>query len=474
MPAAAEPEPDHSPPPASSAPAPDDGPPGPRDPFAAFRFANYRCYLTGRTISVLGEQMLAVAVAWELYERTRSATALGAVGLVQAVPIFIMALPAGALADRLNRRNIALVCQALTSLCSFALALLSARREMVPNWPVLAALNGALESAAHAMGGTNHDFSDPAIPLMYAILLVVAVVKTFAMPARAAMVPMLVPIRAFPNAVTWNTSAFQISSMVGPAAGGFLLAAFDFSTVYAIDGVCTLLFFVMLLPIRIEQDPRKAIALTPAALAAGAKFVWKNKVLLGAVTLDMMAVLVGGATALLPIFADDLGVGPVGLGCLRSAPGLGALLIGLAMAFLPPIRNAGKTLLWVVVGFGAATIVFGLSGNYWLSLAMLFLTGAFDNVSVVIRHTLVQLLPPDDLRGRVSAINTVFIGTSNHLGELESGVAAELFGHVPAVVGGGIGTIVVVALATRVFPALTGFGALDSARRAPPAKPEGD
>jgi hypothetical protein len=201
-------------------------------------------------------------------------------------------------------------------------------------------------------------------------------------------------------------------------------------------------------------------------MAAGAKFVWSNKVLLGAVTLDMLAVLVGGTTALLPVFAEEvLDVGAEGQGWLRAAPAIGAFFTGIALAYLPPIRNSGRTLLWVVIGFGLATVGFGLSRWFALSLAMLLLTGAFDNVSVVIRHTLVQLLPPDDMRGRVSAVNNIFIGTSNHLGELRSGLTAEMAGAVPSVVGGGIGTVLVVLLAIKAFPELAHFGALDSAGR---------
>jgi MFS family permease len=410
--------------------------------------------------------MLGVAVGWEVYDRTRSAAALGIVGLVQALPVFALALPAGQLADRVNRRNIALVCQALTAVGSFVLALLSAGRELVPDWAVLRAANRALEQLAEALGGADYSFTDPSVPAMYAVLLLLGVVKTFALPARAAMIPLLVPLRAFPNAVTWNSSAFQISSVAGPAVGGFLVAAYEPSFVYALDGVCAAAFFVLLVPVRVTTPPRGPGPGGLAEMAAGAKFVWSNKVLLGAVTLDMLAVLVGGTTALLPVFAEEvLDVGAEGQGWLRAAPAIGAFFTGIALAYLPPIRNSGRTLLWVVIGFGLATVGFGLSRWFALSLAMLLLTGAFDNVSVVIRHTLVQLLPPDDMRGRVSAVNNIFIGTSNHLGELRSGLTAEMAGAVPSVVGGGIGTVLVVLLAIKAFPELAHFGALDSAGR---------
>jgi MFS family permease len=435
-----------------------------RDPFAAFRFPNYRAYLTGRTVAAFGEQMLGVAVGWEVYERTHSATALGVVGLVQALPIFVLALAAGHVADRFNRRNIALICQAITGVGSFALALISARRDLVPANAVSSGINRGLEWAAEALGGKNYDFSDPAIPFMYVILLILGVVKTFALPARAAMIPQLVPIRAFPNAVTWNSSAFQVSSVGGPAVGGFLVAAFGSPFVYALDGAAALVFFFLLLPVRLPPVERTHHGgLTLASLGAGVRFVWANKVLLGAVSLDMLAVLMGGATALLPIFAEQLDVGAVGLGWLRAAPAIGAFVTGVSLAFLPPIRKAGRLLLWVVIGFGAATIAFGFSQSYALSLLLLGLTGAFDNISVVIRHTLVQLLPPDDMRGRVSAINTVFIGTSNYMGDFRAGATAEVWGHILSVVIGGVGTLLVVLLTAWLFPGLRRFGALESA-----------
>src|SRR6202008_3854207 len=248
------------------------------------------------------------------------------------------------------------------------------------------------------------------------------------------------------NAVTWNNSIFQIGSVVGPALSGFLVAYVGFSFVYLLDALCSLSFFLLVLLIRRSTQKREqSDASTWKSLMAGLRFVFSRKVILATITLDMFAVLLGGATALLPIFADQiLHCGPIGLGWMRAAPGIGAFIMALLIAYLPPMKHAGKTLLWCVTGFGVATIIFGISRSLWLSLVMLFLTGAFDSVSVVVRHTLLQLLTPDTMRGRISAVNNIFIGTSNELGTLESGLTAALLGPVVSVVAGGIGTILVV------------------------------
>jgi len=291
-------------------------------------------------------------------------------------------------------------------------------------------------------------------------------VRTFGWAARSSFFPTLVPRDAFSNAVTWNNSVFQIASVLGPAISGFLVAQIGFPIVYTIDALTAFSFFLLVLPIpRAPNIGRKAEGAWHG-LIAGIKFVFSKKVILATITLDLFAVLLGGATALLPIFADQiLHVGPIGLGWLRAAPAIGALGMALMVAHLPPMRQAGKSLLWCVSGFGLATIGFGLSHAFWLSLSLLFLAGALDSVSVIIRGSIVQLVTPDEMRGRVSAVNNIFIGTSNEFGALESGLTAALFGPVISVVGGGIGTIFVVIAVALGWPETRKIGALDKTLR---------
>jgi MFS family permease len=400
---------------------------GTHDPYAAFRFKAYRYYAVGNLVSVTGRAMLAVAVGWEIFQRTRSAMALGMVGLVQALPVILFAIPAGHVADRFSRKKVLMVTQLLSALGSVGLAVISRGRAPVA-W-------------------------------MFVLLFVTACARTFNWAARGSFMPNLVPGHAFPNAVAWNSNAFQIGSVVGPAMGGFLVAWFGFPLVYGFDAFCGFAFFLLLIPIKAAQPHARPAVGGIRELFSGIHFVWKTKIVLATITLDLFAVLLGGATALLPVFASDiLHCGAIGLGWLRAAPSVGAVVMGLVIAHLPPMRRAGTTLLWAVTGFGVATVVFGLSRSFWLSMAMLFLTGAFDNVSVVVRHTLVQLLTPDTMRGRVSAVNNVFIGSSNELGAFESGVTAAWFGPVISVVAGGVGTVLVVLAAIRLWPALCGLG----------------
>ncbi|MDB5305452.1 MAG: major facilitator superfamily 1, partial [Phycisphaerales bacterium] len=261
-----------------------------------------------------------------------------------------------------------------------------------------------------------------------------------------------------------NSSAFQVAAMLGPALGGAILI-YSTPMAYVCDAVLCMVFFVFLLTLRVRPAPRSNEPLNFASLAAGVRFVFRTKIILATITLDLFAVLFGGATSLIPKFAADiLHVGPVGFGMLRAAPAVGALAMALWMAHRPPMKNAGRSLLWAVAGFGAATIVFGISRSFTLSFLMLLLTGAFDNVSVVVRHTLVQMLTPDSMRGRVSAVNNVFIGASNELGGFESGVTGWLVGAVASVVLGGIGTLAVVWAVARTWPQIARFGSLQDAR----------
>jgi MFS family permease len=391
-------------------------------------------------LGVVGWQMLQVALGWELYERTHSALALGLVGLVTAIPVVLLALPAGHLADRMDRKKIVVVAQAIFILMSVSLAILS--------------------------------YVQGAIGLMFAILLVRGIAQAYNNPARSALLPRLVPAEVFANAVTWSSSGFQAAAVVGPALGGLVIAIQHRATAaYVIDAVLTGIYLAMLIAIRgghvAQENSTSAFALKPRekmtlkSLAAGMRFVMDTKVILAALTLDLFAVLFGGATALLPIFAKDiLNVGPEGLGWLRAAPSVGALIVMLTIAHRPPMQRTGWNLILAVGGFGAATIIFGMSRSFVLSMAMLFVLGGLDGISMIIRGTLVQLWTPDEMRGRVSAVNSVFIDMSNELGGFESGALAAAVGPVAAVVGGGIGTIVVVAGVAWAWPELRRLGPL--------------
>jgi MFS family permease len=439
-------------------------PPPKHDPYAAFRSRGFRFFTSGNLLSILGRQMLAVAVEWEIYRRTHSATALGLVGLVFAIPIVGLSLPAGHLADRLSRKHIILVSQVFSAITSALLALVSWQHLAIPQLSILRASNQALAkiAAVFEQHQQTFHFDDTSIPLIYLLLFLGAIARTFSWAARSSFFPTLVPRDAFSNAVTWNNSVFQIGSVVGPAISGFVVAHQGFPIVYAIDAVTSSLFFVLALPIPRAPQIRRAKESTWRSLAAGMKFVFSKKVILATITLDLFAVLLGGSVALLPIFADQiLHCGPVGLGWMRAAPAIGAFGMALIVAYLPPMRQAGRALLWCVVGFGIATVIFGLSKALWLSLAMLFIAGALDSVSVIIRGSIVQLMTPDEMRGRVSAVNNIFIGTSNEFGALESGLTAALVGPVISVVGGGIGTILVVIGSALKWPEIRKIGALD-------------
>jgi MFS family permease len=402
------------------------------DPYAALRYRDFCFFLIGWAVSVIGGQILEVAVGWDLYQRTGSALTLAWVGLVSAIPIILFALPAGHLADRLDRRKIMLVTQALSTSCAIGLG-------------ILAYYHGPLAA-------------------IYAALFLAAIGKALGWPARSALVPSLVPSSIFANAIAWNTSAFQIAATTGPALGGLILA-WNHTAAYFVAAGCGAVYILMLIPMRTRGAPKQLEPATLKSLAAGIRFVVDTKIILAIITLDLFAVLLGGATYILPIFATGiLHVGATGFGWLRASAALGALLGAIFMAHLPPMKHAGRALLWAVAGFGVATIIFGLSTSFWLSITMLFLTGVFDNVSVMVRHTLVQVLTPDHMRGRVSAVNNIFIGASNELGGFESGVTARIFGPIISVVGGGIGTLLVVMATSVIWPQVRKFGSLVDAR----------
>ncbi len=452
------------------------------DPYAALRHPNYRYYAIGNFLAITGDQMLSTAVCYELYKRTHSATALGVWGLVLAASFLLMALPSGHLADRANRRSIILVAQALSASCALGLAWVSFHHTgLIPSdWTT--ACNGLLERIAgvmekhmsllHGAGEAGYSFQDPSVPSIYLLLFFYGFCQSLNIPAKNALLPQLVPASHFSNAVMWGSQIFQVGSIVGPPLAGLLVAAWGFPVAYLGTVFCDFSFLALLLTfVRGSETPASREPVTLKSLGAGIHFVWRTKIILATITLDLFAVFVGGATALLPMFADDiLHVGSYGLGWMRAAPSIGALCMAVALTHLPPMKKAGRALLWAVAGFGVATIVFGLSQWFWLSMFMLFLTGALDNISVVIRATLIQVLTPNEMRGRVSAVNFMFIVSSNELGGMESGFTAALFGPILSVVGGGIGTILVVLGVAYLWPEVAALGSLSSPKAHP--KPE--
>lgn len=428
-----------------------------RDPYSALRHDGFRRYLVGNLLSNVGRQGLSVAVAWQIYKWTNSATALGLVGLVSVLPLIAFVLPAGALADRFDRRRILMRTSAVSALLSLALALLSVFHTALPYAAPLRFANNFLRDIAfyferHADPSQLH-FDNPALPLIFLILFFQAFVRVLGNPARAALVPLLVEPTAVSNAVTWGSSSFELSTVIGPALGGLLVASSGYTSVYVLDAVFSLTLAILLLGVRVHRAPVMT-GPSPDALA-GLRFIWRHQSILAAITLDLFAVLLGGAVALLPIYADQiLHVGPAGLGWLRAAPAFGAITMAFLVTHLRPAQRPGVVMLWTVAGFGATMIIFSLSTSIWLSLIALYLSGVCDNFSVVVRHTLVQMKTPDKLRGRVSAVNQLFIGSSNEISEFRAGLAAALFGPVVAATTGGIGTIAVVAIVALAMPAL--------------------
>lgn len=404
-------------------------PPVERDMFAALRFRDFRLLISGRFIAQIGEMTVSVGIGWELYERTRDPFSLGLVGLVQILPVMLLSLPGGYVADRYNRRLVAMISQLVLIACSLMLAYLSVT-------------NGALV-------------------LIYATLAVIGGARAFNNPAESALTPQTVPPEQYFNAITWSTSVWQVSAITGPAIGGLLIAITGSAVmVYLANAAAGLVLVTVLLMLRVKQKNYVTQHEPPLkSLLTGIRFLQKSRILLASITLDMFAVLLGGAIFLLPVYARDiLLVDSTGLGILRAAPSIGALCMAVFLARRPPIKQAGRTLLWAVAGFGVATIAFGLSTSFWFSVLMLALTGALDNISVVVRHTLFLTRTPDEMRGRVGAVNSVFIGASNELGGFESGVAASLLGPVGAVVFGGFGTMAVVAFVAWWSPELRELG----------------
>lgn len=410
--------------------------------YGSLQFRDFRLLLIGVFLTMFARQMITVAIGWELYERTGSALILGGVGLAQVIPLIILFLPSGYVADRYNRKYVIMLSQTVFALASLGLAVLS--------------------------------YQQGSLWLIYACLVAMGSSQSFSNPASSAIISQVVPEQAFENATTWRSSVAQTSAVIGPATGGFLIGIFHGTTiVYMVSGVAAIVFVLLLLLMQVQPQVHQAKRAesgrrTPGALVEGLRFLGRTQVMLAAITLDLFAVLLGGATTLLPIYATSiLHVGPIGLGWLQAADSVGAVCMALLLAHRPPFTKAGPTLLLAVTGFGVATIIFGISHWFWLSFLMLFFLGAFDNISVVIRTTLLLVRTPDEMRGRVGAVSSLFIGTSNQLGGFESGLVAQLLGPVLAVVTGGIGTILVVILVAWLWPEMRRLGTLRETPQVP-------
>ncbi len=405
----------------------------PHDSYAALRHREFRWFIVSMFAMVVSSQLQAVVVGWQVYRITHDPLSLGLIGLAEALPFIAIALPAGYLADRRNRRAISVAALFVLACCSITLYALSAT-------PTLLARVGVVP--------------------VYVVIFVSGVARGILQPARQALSAEIIPRSMFQNAIAWRSSTWQTASVIGPAIGGLLYGFAGAQISYAVAALLMLAALAAFLMMRYTPVPRAMQNESMAAeLLTGLRFVWSEHAILAALSLDLFSVFLGGAEALLPVFASEiLKVGPQGLGLLRAAPAAGAVTMGIFLAHRPPFRRAGRTMLLAVAVFALAIVGFGLSRSFYLSLGLLALSGMADNVSVVIRSTLIQLLTPSQMLGRVSAVNSIFIGSSNELGAFESGVAARLFGTVPAVVLGGSAALLVVGLTARLVPRLRNLG----------------
>ncbi len=410
-------------------------PPRPRRGFEAFAYRDFRRYQMGRVAVILGAEAQSVAVAWQVYSITHRAIDLGYTGLALFLPALLFLLPAGHVADRFDRRSVILACYSLQVFCTGALALL-------------------------AWNNTQNIFS------IYVVLFFIGTGRAFSGPAGSALIPHLVPEEHFVNAVTWGGAVFQFANITGPALGGLLFtfplarlfpdSRLEGAGIVYVFALATLLWYLaMISSMHVRPGRMEHRATSLKVMLAGFDYVRRSQLLLGSFSLDLFVVFLGGATALLPIFAHDiLHQGPRGLGMLRAAPALGSVVTGLLLTRFPLRRRAGRWLFVCVAVFGAATVAFGLSNLLWLSLVSLFVAGAADTISVIVRSSLLQLGTPQEMRGRASAVNALFVGASNELGEFESGVTAQWWGAVRATVIGGLGSLIVAGIWAAKFPAL--------------------
>jgi MFS family permease len=399
------------------------------DPFAVLKIKDYQFFLTFRFFLTMAIQMQSVIVGWQVYSISGSVLDLGLIGLAEAIPFILISIFSGHIADTFNRKKIIVLFTSIFILASAALLYLSIET------------SGLLK-----LYGT--------LPI-FILVGIIGIIRGFMSAALSPFLSQLLPRKLYGNGATWNSTIWHLASIIGPSISGFLVAI-DYMTAYGVALVFIFIALFSLLFIPKKETPAKEEGESIwESISVGVKFVLKNQLVLGALSLDLFAVLFGGAVALLPDFAKNvLNAGPVELGYLRAAPAFGAAIMALIIAYRPPIDNAGKILLYSVAGFGVSTILFGFSTNFWLALFFLFLTGAFDNVSVVIRHSILQLATPDNMRGRVSAVNGIFIGSSNEIGAFESGLTAKWWGTKAAIVVGGSLTILVVAITGKISPKL--------------------
>jgi MFS family permease len=399
-------------------------------PYAALKIPDFRLFISARFAITLAIQIQSIVVAWQVYEITNDPLSLGLIGLAEAIPSIGVSLYAGHIADVVPRKLIILVCVVTLLICSLSLLFLT-----IP---------------------PGNDILKYGVIPIYTVIFVSGLARGFLSPAFFAFMPQLVPRALYENAVTWNSTLWETAAISGLAVGGLLYGIFGVTTAYVVDVLLT--FSGVMLIAMVRSKPLPPISSEEGVaekIKTGLRFVFKNKIILGAMSLDLFAVLFGGAVALLPIFAKEiLHIGPVGLGVLRAAPSCGALIMAFYITHNPIRRNAGRILLSCVAGFGLCMILFAFSENFWLSLSLLVISGGFDCVSVIIRTTLLQTLTPENIKGRVSAVNHIFVGSSNEIGMFESGLAARIMGTVPSVVFGGCMTLLVVALTGRLAKSL--------------------
>ena len=400
------------------------------DPYAALRFKEFNIFLLVRFALVFGWSMQFIIIEWQVYTLTKDPLSLGIIGLMEIIPAFTMALFAGHIVDQSEKRNLLAKCIAAFSFISFGLFLLTWPR-VVEDWTVNSVLY-----------------------CIYGLVFFGGFLRSFFGPTIFSLVALIVPKKVYPNAATWNSSTWQMASVLGPAFAGVCIhwIGVHWSLCIVFGLVISSLFFLFKIPPKPILNPKIGEPIFQS-LKEGVRFVFKTKAILGAITLDMVAVLFGGAVALLPVFAQDiLKVGPEGFGVLRAAPAVGAFLTMLITAYIPISRHAGMKLLIAIFGFGLCIIVFGISSVFWISVIALFFSGVTDGVSMVIRQTILQLKTPDDMRGRVASVNSMFVGSSNELGAFESGLTAKLMGAVSAVVFGGTMTLITVVTTGIVSP----------------------
>ncbi len=399
-------------------------------PYAALGIRDFRLFISARFCVTLAIQIQAVVVGWQVYEITRDPLSLGLIGLAEALPSIAVSLYAGHLADVVQRKRIILITLVTLLFCSLSLLFFT--------------MDAGAFILAHGV-----------LPI-YGVIFLSGIARGFLTPALFAFMPQLVPRELFQNAVSWNSTLWEMASIGGPPIGGLIYGFFNITFAYTMDATLMLVGLVLAITVADRALPPVSDEIGMAdKIKAGLKFVFQNKIILSAITLDLFAVLFGGAVALLPIFADQiLHVGKIGLGFLRSAPGIGALLMALYITHYPLKRNMGKIMLYSVAGFGLCMIFFAVSENFWLSMGLLVMSGGFDCISVIIRGTLLHTLTPENMKGRVAAVNNIFIGSSNEIGAFESGVAARLLRVVPSVIFGGIMTLLVVGITAWKSPSL--------------------